>query len=931
MAATPLLTYVENNAAATTWHAAFAAELGASQPSTPSTLDALAAACVGAFAGSTSTPLRVDIPGANFSWVNPDPSLGGGTALTALPRRTDDWLTLASGGVSLRLDVRAATVYVARANVLIACALAGTLLLVSAALAYSTHVHVVVPLRRIFELIQASASAALGALFTEALGATSSPNGTAAGGGGDDDDMGTAMQGVETAVMRLATLVGHMRCGLSLWLGRCAHCIHLTPSPPNSGISTAHPHVEDADVDDHTRVWLTTQAAIAYAAPPIPLGLATPLASPSPVAVPPSRPREPSVAPQGAKTHPKRCLAHDGSEAAPLLLPPPPPPPRGACPDDAGDNAPAMGYEMPAGQRPEVPLAVLDSWDFDALEQSTGHLFAAVVAMFDASGVFAARLATPTRLWAFLGLLEAGYSKGTAYHTFAHAVDVCHTMYRLLSLTDKRCRVAVVDKFALLVAALAHDVGHEGVNNTFLVATRHPVTLTHGDTSPLERFHLASLYELCAHHPEADIFAACDDATWRAVRRTISNCVLHTDMVHHAPLLSRAELCLQLHLESGGVEGGAPPVQADGGSSSAAAGDVAPDGEAVLFASPDNRLLLFSVLLHAADISNPAKPWPIATKWAHRVVSEFFAQGDAERGLGLPVSPLNDRHAAAAGSFAAGQINFVEFVVAPLFAFLAKACPETTPLLVQLALNREALNAAYEAEANQAAASGGDTSGWDVQRMANRLRAFRDKYELLTGPMRSKTGGSSFSNADTHSHHGRSASPAGSTVGSMTPVEQAAARLRAAISGMQSPGATAHGRPTRGKPPLLPSRRGSGISSRSHSISSSLDAGDGGGERESAVTQWLRRGSGAVRHVASEVPLMWAPPSSPGRGGDTPDMDVDMRLKARHWGELPDAAERGSIVWPGSFKEDAGRAASPQRRQSSSRRGSFPPCEPFMV
>ena len=512
-------------------------------------------------------------------------------------------------------------------------------------------------------------------------------------------------------------------------------------------------------------------------------------------------------------------------------------------------------------------------------------------------------------------------------------------MYRLLTLTDKRCLVAVVDKFALLVAALAHDVGHDGVNNSFLVATRHPMTLTHGDTSPLERFHLASLYELCARHPEADIFAACDDATWRAVRRTISNCVLHTDMVHHGPLLSRAELCLQLHLETGGGEGAAS-MQPDGG----ATADVAPGGEAVLFASPDNRLLLFSVLLHAADISNPAKPWPIASKWANLVTTEFFAQGDAERDRGLPVSPLNDRHAAAAGSFAAGQINFVEFVVAPLFAFLAKACPETTPLMVQLALNRGALNAAYEAEANQAAASGGDTSAWDVQRMANRLRAFRDKYEPLMGPRSgAKPGSSSFNSAGGHSH-ARSTSPggstAGSTVGSMTPVEQVAARLRAALNGMQSP-SSQQGRHQRGKPPLSPCRRGSGISSRSHSISSSLD--DGGAERgESNVTQWLRRGSGVVRHVNSEVPFLWAPApnassGSPGDGAATPDMNVDMRLKARHMhaaaAELPDAcaAERGAIARPSSFKEDVGGSVSPLRRQSSSRRGSFPPSEPFMV
>ena len=64
---------------------------------------------------------------------------------------------------------------------------------------------------------------------------------------------------------------------------------------------------------------------------------------------------------------------------------------------------------------------------------------------------------------------------------------------------------------------------------------------------------------------------------------------------------------------------------------------------------------------------------------------------------------------------------------------------------------------------------------------------------------------------------------------------------------------------------------------------------------------------------------------------------LDMRLKARHMhaasAELPDecAAERGVIARPSSFKEDVGGSASPLRRQSSSRRGSFPPSEPFMV
>ncbi len=93
-----------------------------------------------------------------------------------------------------------ANVYVAKANVLIACALVGALLLVSTALAHSAHEHVIAPLRRIFELIQASAAAALGVLRME--------------GGGRGDDGAEGMQGVESAVVRLATLVSHMRCAV---------------------------------------------------------------------------------------------------------------------------------------------------------------------------------------------------------------------------------------------------------------------------------------------------------------------------------------------------------------------------------------------------------------------------------------------------------------------------------------------------------------------------------------------------------------------------------------------------------------------------------------------------------------------------------------------------------------------------------------------
>jgi len=115
----------------------------------------------------------------------------------------------------------------------------------------------------------------------------------------------------------------------------------------------------------------------------------------------------------------------------------------------------------------------------------------------------------------------------------------------------------------------------------------------------------------------------------------------------------------------------------------------------------ERKLFLLSTLLHAADISNPARPKHIMLSWSQRILEEFWAQGDEERGLGLEISPLCDR-ASGRASVAKGQIGFIRFVVQPLYEPLAMLVTCASEALGQLEENKlfwedqDAKNASYE-------------------------------------------------------------------------------------------------------------------------------------------------------------------------------------------------------------------------------------------
>lgn len=80
-------------------------------------------------------------------------------------------------------------------------------------------------------------------------------------------------------------------------------------------------------------------------------------------------------------------------------------------------------------------------------------------------------------------------------------------------------------------------------------------------------------------------------------------------------------------------------------------------------------------MIKCADVSHPARQWTVHRAWSQLITEEFYRQGDRERELGLPISPLCDR---TTHNLPKSQLGFVNFVVFGAFQSFSDFCGVTT-------------------------------------------------------------------------------------------------------------------------------------------------------------------------------------------------------------------------------------------------------------
>ena len=256
----------------------------------------------------------------------------------------------------------------------------------------------------------------------------------------------------------------------------------------------------------------------------------------------------------------------------------------------------------------------------------------------------------------FIKAVSRGYIRKNPYHNDLHAGDVTQTCMVFFNKGEinNLIHLDIYSLCALFISCMIHDFKHPGLTNNFLINTNDPIAVRYNDKSVLENYHVAEAFSLINSHVEYNIFSDLDKTESALMRKKMIQCILSTDMVHHAEIFSFIKMCIEKNSISKGKN----------------AGKIFENLEGIKKTEMQQKFM--DLIIHVCDISNPTKPYEIYSIWAERVMNEFYLQGDKEKDLGIPVSFLCDRNTT---TIPQGQLGFIEGVVLPFYSIFVEFFP----------------------------------------------------------------------------------------------------------------------------------------------------------------------------------------------------------------------------------------------------------------
>lgn len=294
-------------------------------------------------------------------------------------------------------------------------------------------------------------------------------------------------------------------------------------------------------------------------------------------------------------------------------------------------------------------------WSFDILElerisekRALTWLGMTVFSSFNACSVLSCDEKT-LRSW--LSLIEANYYNNP-YHNSTHAADVMQATALFLQKPRLKAIFDPLDEVISLIAAVVHDVNHPGKNSAFLCNTKDELAILYNDLSVLESYHAARAFKLTLSDKSVNILQHLDRDTYQAVRESIIDMVLATEMTKHFEHLSKFVNVLKTVVPNEELEDDKQPESCQ---------------EVLMtMSSPENVKLVKRMLIKCADISNAARPTKLCVEWATRITEEYCRQTDEEKAKALPVvMPTFDR---TTMSLPKAQMGFIDYFINDMFS-----------------------------------------------------------------------------------------------------------------------------------------------------------------------------------------------------------------------------------------------------------------------
>eukprot|EP00980_Cylindrotheca_fusiformis_P013955 scaffold3625_cov82-Cylindrotheca_fusiformis.AAC.1 len=274
----------------------------------------------------------------------------------------------------------------------------------------------------------------------------------------------------------------------------------------------------------------------------------------------------------------------------------------------------------------------------------------------------------------FLRAIEKDYFEENPYHNNTHAADVLQTLHAMLQGMDGEAilKPTSLQLLAVLLGAVIHDVGHPGYNNFFQQSSHSDIALCYNDQSVLENMHLALAFRKLLGGKKKEtvnIFANMETEDIATCRKLMIQAVLGTDMSTHFQSVNDVKKNIAIFQKKKQKKKKDDDEETSNNSYTDDDDDEDEDDEEL----KTTTWKILHYMMHAADISNGAKRKEIAVQWADRCLEEFFQQGDTEQKMGLPVSPLCDRHTVSRPE---SQSGFIEFIIQPTFEALEGLLPK---------------------------------------------------------------------------------------------------------------------------------------------------------------------------------------------------------------------------------------------------------------